>query len=177
MRSTLFQVSVLCDNFLYVLIIEYIFISLSNDKKLTTRSPLQRVPLYATKAADKKTLLLLCWGCLRKQHNTQLSLRRLLAECEQRFDGYSQYVPELISKLLHIRKLNHNLEDAAHIHENSSCNLVNVLPAPSWCGHNSLVTSAWGGLGAIKICSSLRCQTLRHQRFYSTRHQIEKLVG
>ncbi len=24
-------------------------------------------------------------------------------------------------------------------------------PAPSWCGHNSLVTSAWGWLGAIKI--------------------------
>jgi hypothetical protein len=26
---------------------------------------------------------------------------------------------------------------------------VIYTPAPSWCGHNSLVTSAWGWLGAI----------------------------
>ncbi len=35
-------------------------------------------------------------------------------------------------------------------------------PEPSWCGHNSLVTSAWGWLGAIKIMT-LDWWSIRHQ--------------
>jgi hypothetical protein len=37
------------------------------------------------------------------------------------------------------------------------------VPAPSWCGHSSLVTSAWGWLGAIKYhqCWSTGSRSLR----------------
>jgi hypothetical protein len=33
--------------------------------------------------------------------------------------------------------------------------------APSWCGHNSLVTSAWGWLGAVKISYKLPTEELK----------------
>jgi hypothetical protein len=60
-------------------------------------------------------------------------------------------------------------------------------PAPSWCGHNSLVTSAWGWLGAIK--NGLYPKTLslhidiqwnvlyaQLQSIHEQKDQIEKFV-